>query len=191
VNVPAAPELARAIADALEAAGLPYAVGGALALAVWGFPRATNDVDVDVFVGPENVGRVLDVLASAGCEVDRADAVARAASRGDFAVRAHGMRVDVFLPSIPLYDSARGRLRQAPLEGRPAWFLAPEDLAVFKLLFFRTKDVLDVERLVAFVGRDFDRGYVRRWLAQLVGEEDERVRRWDDLVRTVDDLYRT
>ena len=89
------------------------------------------------------------------------------------------MRVDVFVASIPFYDSVRARIRRAPLEGRPAWFLAPEDLCVFKLLFFRTKDRLDVERLVAFLADDFDRRYVRRWLVDLVGEEDERVGWWD------------
>ena len=44
---PSASEAARRIADALEAAGIPYGIGGALALGVWGFPRATKDVDVD------------------------------------------------------------------------------------------------------------------------------------------------
>jgi hypothetical protein len=36
--------------------------------------------------------------------------------------------------------------------------LSPEDLAVFKLLFFRAKDLLDLERLVAFLGDAFDDG---------------------------------
>jgi len=60
------------------------------------------------------------------------------------------------------------------------------DLALFKMLFFGTKDVLDVERLVALVGGDFDRAYVRRWLVDLVGADDERVQRWDRLLSDVD-----
>jgi hypothetical protein len=85
-----------------------------------------------------------------------------------------------------LYEVVRTRIRQGVLEGRPAWSLAPEDLALFKMLFFRTKDVLDVERLVAFVGGDFDRAYVRRWLVDLVGADDERVQRWERLLSDVD-----
>jgi len=184
---PAAPELARLLADALEAANVPYAVGGALALAVWGFPRATNDVDIDVFVQAADLGPVFDVLQHAGCELDRNEAARRAAERGDFSVRLHGMRIDLFVPSIPLYDSAAPRVREAALEGRPARFLSPEDLATFKFLFFRTKDILDVERLVAFLGDTFDREYVRRWLVDLVGEADERIARWDLLVAEVPD----
>lgn len=62
VTVPSAPEVARTLADALEQAQVPYAVGGALALAVWGFPRATNDVDLDVFVDLEELARVFEAF---------------------------------------------------------------------------------------------------------------------------------
>ena len=178
----AAPELARLLADQLERAGIPHAIEGALALAVWGFPRATSDVDLDVFVTEENLDPVFDALVAAGCDVDRLTARASAAERGDFKVRLDGMRIDVFVPSIPLYDSAARRIRRASLGGRPAWFLSPEDLATFKFLFFRTKDILDVERLVAFSGDALTRDHLRQWLVDLVGETDERGARWDRLV---------
>jgi hypothetical protein len=53
---------------------------------------------------------------------------------------------------------------------------------VFKLLFFRSKDLADLERLVAVQGRDLDRGYVRRWMVDMMGEDDARVREWDRIV---------
>jgi len=183
-----APELARLLADALGEAEIPYAIGGALALGVWGFPRATNDVDMTVFVSPGDLKPVLSTLRRAGCLFDHDQALRSAAERGDFKVWKDGMRVDVFVSSIPFYDSAAERVRQARLEGRPASFLSPEDLIVFKLLFLRTKDILDVERLVAFVGDELDRKYVRKWLVEIVGEDDERVGRWDRLVEEVDSL---
>jgi putative restriction endonuclease len=102
----AAPELARLLADHLEGAGIPYAIGGALALCVWGFPRATNDADLDVYATPERLDPVFDALVGAGCDVDRSAARSSATERGDFRVRLDGMRIDVFVPSIPLYDSA-------------------------------------------------------------------------------------
>jgi hypothetical protein len=178
----AAPEIARRIADALESADIPHAIGGALALAVWGFPRATNDVDVDVFLPVESLGPALEALRQAELEFDAREALERARERGDFRARAGSMRVDVFVSSIPFYDAVRRRIRRAPLMERPAWFLSPEDLVVFKLLFFRTKDLLDVERLVTFLADDFDRAYVRRWLVELVGESDERIAAWEAIV---------
>lgn len=40
---------------------------------------------------------------------------------------------------------------------------------------------MDLERLVA-VRPDLDRAYVRRTIAEMMGDDDERVRRWDELV---------
>lgn len=179
---PLADVLARRLADVLEARGLPYAIGGSLALATWGYARATVDVDLDVFVTHDALDPVFDALIAAGCELDRDASRARARDRGDFRATLEGMRVDVFVPSIPLYDSVRARIRRAELRGAPAWFLSAEDLATFKMLFFRAKDLLDVERLLAVRGAEFDGAYVRRWLVDLVGGDDERVKRWDTLV---------
>ncbi len=47
-----AAEIGIELGTALEKAGLPYALGGALALGVWALPRATKDVDLNLFVPP-------------------------------------------------------------------------------------------------------------------------------------------
>ncbi|MBI2894225.1 MAG: hypothetical protein HYY06_11800 [Deltaproteobacteria bacterium] len=182
MTAPSAAAVARRLADELEAEGLPYAVGGALALGVWGVPRGTVDVDLDLFLDEAELPRGFAAIRRAGCEIDEASAIASACGRGDFRAFFEGMRVDVFVPCIPFYDAVRRRIRAAPLEGRLAWFLAPEDLAVFKMLFFRTKDILDLERLVAVSGSEIDRALVRASLVDIVGDEDARVRRWDALV---------
>ncbi len=41
-------QVAERVAEALEVAGLPYAIGGALAMGVHGYPRGTLDVWDDV-----------------------------------------------------------------------------------------------------------------------------------------------
>jgi hypothetical protein len=50
------------IARAFETHGVPYAIGGALAYGLYGIPRATNDVDVNVFLTPERLDGVLAAL---------------------------------------------------------------------------------------------------------------------------------
>jgi hypothetical protein len=42
--------LALELLDAFAAAGIKAAVGGSLALALWGIPRGTRDADLNVFV---------------------------------------------------------------------------------------------------------------------------------------------
>lgn len=60
-----------AVHEGLERAGLPHAIGGALALAYCVIePRGTVDVDVGVFVDPAQVD---DVLAALPAEVAFSD----------------------------------------------------------------------------------------------------------------------
>ena len=181
-KIPSAPEVARRLADALEEAQIPYAIGGAIAYGLYAPPRATNDVDLNVFVAPEVLDPCFDALEKAGATLDRTGARSSAAERGDFTIRVNGMRVDVFVESIPLSASAGRRLKRAVLLGRPVMVLSPEDLVLFKLLFYRPKDINDVERLVRFQGRNLDREYVHRWLEDLVGKEDPRMATWEGMV---------
>ena len=177
-----AAEAAQRIADALETAGLPYAIGGALALAIAGVPRGTADVDVNVFVGEERLPAVFAALHGLGIELDAAVATTRAHRDGMCVGHWDGMRIDVFLPSIPFAHEAHvTRTRVTDAAGWSGWFLAAEAIAVFKLLFFRGKDVVDLERLVA-VRDELDRAYVRRWIVDMMGEGDERVTTWDRIV---------
>lgn len=178
-----AAEAAQLIATALERAGLPYAIGGALALAVAGVPRGTADVDVNLFVSEDRIVDVVATFGGLGMVVDEEDVKAQARARGMFVVRWSGMRIDVFLPSIPFSTEAeRTRVRMTDMSGWSGWFLSAEALAVFKLLFFRGKDMVDLERLIA-VRPELDRAYVRRAIVDMMGDDDPRVTRWDDMVK--------
>lgn len=175
-------EAGRAIADALSLGGVPYALGGALALGVAGVPRGTKDVDVNVFVEPDAIGDVIDVLAALGITIDGRAAIARATRDGMFVGSWDGMRIDVFVPSIPFsHEAARTRV-EVTVDGWTGTFLSPEAIALFKLLFFRAKDVGDLAQLVAVRRDALDHAYVRRWIVEMMGDDDPRVRTWDDLV---------
>lgn len=169
------------IADALERHGVSYALGGALAYGQYGIPRATNDVDVNVFVGVDALAPIFAALRSLGIEVDEGAARTGAEVEGLFIVRLAGYRIDVFVPSIDFaWEAERTRVRRT-VDGRSVWFLSPEALCVFKLLFFRGKDVVDLERLIAVQGTALDGPYVRARIVEMLGEQDPRVATWDRL----------
>ncbi len=171
-----------ALVDALEASGETYAFGGAVALAAWSEPRATADVDVVIWVEPPDVGRAVDLMEKAGVSVERESALAEAAQRGMFVGRAGNVRVDVFVPSIPFYEEAMRRRVRTRVAGRETWVHSAETLAVFKMLFFRPKDILDVERMLQVRGAGFDRGFVRGALVEML-DTDERIDKWDGSAR--------
>jgi hypothetical protein len=178
-------DVASHLAAALDAAGVAYAIGGAIALGAFADPRGTHDVDINLFVDHAGLDGALDVLVAAGVTIDRA-AARNADQDGDVVVGHYeGMRVDLFTPSIPFaWEAMKTRRRLAGPSGE-AWYLSPESTAVFKLLFFRPKDRLDVEKLVAVQGGDLDRGYIRRWIVDMMGTADERVQAWDEIVARV------
>ncbi len=74
-------EVARRLADAFEAAGIPYAVGGALASNQYGVPRGTKDVDLNLFVDASAVDRVSAVLQAQALSFE-AQALRQAATDG-------------------------------------------------------------------------------------------------------------
>ena len=76
-----AAQVARQLADALESAGVPYALGGALAYGYWAPASGTLDVDLNLFVAPEQLGPALDALESAGVQMERAEALQTALER--------------------------------------------------------------------------------------------------------------
>ncbi|MEW5740282.1 MAG: hypothetical protein AB1938_15220 [Myxococcota bacterium] len=176
-----AAEIGLALARALEAKGIPYALGGALAYGVWALPRATKDVDLNLFVAPEELDAAFDVLLAAGVRFEREAARAAAAEDGLFIGWVGACRIDVFTPSIPFsWEALRTRV-SVTLGGQPTWFLSAEALAFFKMMFFRGKDLVDLERLLSSMGKRLDAPWVRRWLVETMGEDDERVRKWDEL----------
>ncbi|MEQ1502490.1 MAG: hypothetical protein ABMB14_09670 [Myxococcota bacterium] len=174
--------IAARLARALDDGGVPYAIGGAIAYGLWGDPRGTYDVDINLFVGREQLDRALDVIEAAGVTLDR-EAARRADLDGDVIVGwCDGLRIDLFTPSIPFsWEAMNTRVRLTGPLGSAA-YLSAEATAVFKLLFFRSKDRVDLEKLVAVQGGDLDAAYVRRWMVDMMGEDDIRVQEWDRIL---------
>ena len=85
------------------------------------------------------------------------------------------MRIDVFLPSIAFYEEARSRRVCVEFADRSIWIWSAEVIAVFKLLFFRSKDRVDLEGLFLWGPEHFDSAFVRAQLVLMMGEGDERV----------------
>ncbi len=177
-----ATEAAVHFATALQRAGIPHAIGGAIAYGFFGAARGTHDVDINLFVPGDAAGPAPSALIAAGLEIDEPLALETAAERGDARGMFKGLPVDLFFNSIPVHDRAATRTREVTLHGIRLRVLSPEDTAVFKMLFFRGKDLVDVERLLGIMQGSLDRAYVRAALVEVVGEDDYRTKKWDELV---------
>lgn len=181
---PSLSEKVSALAHAFGAADVPFAFGGALALAYYAEPRTTVDVDVNVFVPPEAVDRVAEVLGSLGIPATAAE---RRAVRRNGQVRLHwGIApVDLFFAYDELHHHAAQRVRRVPFGDETIVVLAPEDLLVFKVVFNRRKDWIDIEQMLLLTAGTLDLDDVRRWIVAIVGSDDDRCHRFERAVRDV------
>jgi len=173
------------LAEQLQARGQEYALGGAIALGYWGAPRGTVDVDVTLYVPPERPSESIWLLQDIGCEFSPTKAAESFREHGFCRVTFAGMDVDVFLPMVPFYEAARARRKRVELGGQSVMVWDAESLAVFKMMFFRRKDLADVEQILRAQGTQFDRLWVREQLAGMYGPRDPRLSGWDDLVRGI------
>jgi hypothetical protein len=168
------PEKVVALHQALDAAEVPHAFGGALALA-WCTERArgTIDIDLNVFVDAAHAGDVLAALPD-GIAWSDADLLTLARD-GQTRLWWDGTPVDVFLSTTDFHDQVANRSRWESFAGAEVPFLACSDLAVFKAFFNRTRDWADLEEMAALGTLDVDR--VVGVLIRYLGPRDERIRR--------------
>jgi hypothetical protein len=163
-----------ALHDAFTASAMPHAFGGALALA-WCTQQArgTIDIDVNLFVGTDELDRVLVALPS----MVRWQASDQATLRRDGQCRLwwDTTPIDIFLNTTKFHESAMERVQHQPFAGRLIPFLGCSDLAVFKAFFNRTKDWADIEAMLDVGSIDVDRAIGA--LVRYLDPTDERVTR--------------
>ncbi|HWA52845.1 MAG TPA: hypothetical protein VG816_01595 [Solirubrobacterales bacterium] len=172
---PSLPGKVIAIHDQLRAAKIPHAVGGALALAYYAEPRATIDIDVNVFVPASKWKRVFEALESLG--IDTGDLDTAALERdGQCRLWWNDNAVDLFFANEEIHDEMRRQIRRVPFANETIPILAPEHLAICKAMFDRPKDWIDIEQMLV-AAEDFDPTAVEDWLVRMVGDDDSRLRR--------------
>ncbi len=170
------PDKLLALHDALDAAGVAHAFGGAIALAYCTQdPRGTRDIDVNAFVpasAPQALLAALPVQVKIGPEAEQ-----ELIDAGQIRLWWDDTPVDVFLDYAPLHTEAARGVRTVPFAGSTIPVLAPLHLVLFKALFDRPKDWVDIQAVVdadAVTVAD-----VRDGLVALLGPDDHRVRRLD------------
>lgn len=171
-------ELLLSVHDSLEDAGIPHAVGGAIALAYCTLdPRGTRDLDFNVFVGPERAREVFAALPDS-VEVS-GERLERLERDGQVRLRSGITPVDLFLSVLPFHDHVAEHIRQVPFEGRTIPVLSCTALVVFKAMFDRTQDWADIEAMVE--AQSFDVDEASHWLREMLGDD----RRIEQLAATL------
>ena len=169
----------------LEAAGVPHAIGGALALAYHvGEARATRDIDLNVGADPDHAAALFallpgDVPWDAG-DVEMVRTTGQVRLWWPHPDGQPPIPLDLFFPQSPLHVLVNQRSERVAMLADVVPILCATDLMVFKMLFDRRKDWADIEELLRF-GK-VDVAEARRWLTDVVGPDDPRQQKLDDVL---------
>ena len=170
------------LARAFEQAGIPYAFGGAFAFGYHAQPRATTDIDINVFVNERAAAPVLSALAPLGITIRPELDLPVIERDGQIRLRWDQIMVDLFFMNFNFLESCRERVWLVPFQGHTVPILSAEDLAVCKIAFNREKDWLDLQEMAAIQRERLDMAYIRHWLAEILGTEDARISRFEALI---------
>ena len=179
------PDILRQVFQILDEASIPHMLTGSLAAAYYAVPRATRDVDLVVEASESQLRQVGDRLLDLGFYVS-SEAIAEAVRfEGQFNVidPRTGWKVDVILRKNRAFSRTEfGRKVSARLLGVELAVASPEDLVVAKLEWSKRGgselQLRDVAAILESMGKDLDREYVEKWVAEL-----ELEKQWDAVVR--------
>lgn len=174
------PDKVTAIHRAFEAARIEHAFGGALALAYYAEPRATVDIDVNVFLAPGDYQRALSPLTALTIDAD----VDPGSIERDGQCRLwwDANPVDLFFAYDELHERMRAERRLVPFADARIPILAPEHLLICKVLYNRPKDWLDLEQMLVSLP-DLPSDEIADTLRRLTGGDDPRLARLSQLAQ--------
>jgi hypothetical protein len=168
------------ILEALEAAGVDYLIGGAIAEWAWGEPRATQDLDFVIDLPIETVNKLSKELekrhmlvpAEIMLDMIRED-------RADIPINAihmyTGLKADLYpvREGDELRQSAfqrRRRVDYGPPIGK-VYIHSPEDLILYKLSYLgisgQSKHSRDIAAILHSRKEELDFRYIEEWVMRL------------------------
>jgi predicted nucleotidyltransferase len=173
-------DVVAALGEVFDRLQLQFAVGGALANNYWGIVRATVDVDCLIALPKIKYQVFADEFNAIGCtlrdqngsdvpvtvprlleQVERRKLIECYYQRSDEPVR-----VELFLPAVPLQDEILRRAVPIRIRNRELRITTAEDLILLKLAFHRVKDLQDVRGILWVQRGRLDMDYLRHWSAR-------------------------
>mgnify|MGYP001205353033 CR=1 FL=1 len=138
----------RDILHALNTEKVDYLLVGAYAMAAYGYPRATMDIDIWINPSPDNADAVLRALAQFGAPLHNLTREDLQKNDTIFQIGVAPRRIDLITSVSGLrFEDAFARSTEVEMDGILVPILSIDDLIVNKRASGRTKDLADAESL--------------------------------------------
>jgi predicted nucleotidyltransferase len=121
---------------------------GAYAVAVYGYPRATKDIDIFVRAAPENASSLMKALARFGAPLSDVSESDFSTEGVVFQIGNSPRRIDILTRISGVeFESAYANRKTISIAGMEVPIISLEDLIANKRATGRTQDLADVEKL--------------------------------------------
>jgi predicted nucleotidyltransferase len=133
--------------ESLNVNSVRYLLIGGYAVGVYGYSRATNDIDIFVSDDSENIRHLIDALKEfGGADSDLSNIFADKRSLVEIGVEPVKVQLMNFADGV-VFDEAYERRNVIKVEGSSISTIAREDLIANKLASGRHKDLADIEMI--------------------------------------------
>jgi hypothetical protein len=159
-------EVLKTISERLEAARIPFMLTGSFAMAYYGRPRMTRDLDLVVSLVEEDIDGIV-VAFSPDFYIDADDVRSAIRTQRMFNLmhNATGIKVDLIVRKNAEYRQVEFA-RRVPVEmsGVKTWIVSREDLILSKLVWAdETNSDLQRRDVENLLDASMDREYLNRW----------------------------
>jgi hypothetical protein len=168
------------VIGALEASGVEYLIGGAIAEWAWGEPRATQDLDLVVNIPIKAINKLSKELKKRDMIIPAEiilDSILE--ERGDIPINAIHMHSGLKADLYPVREG--DELRQSAFQRREqvdygppigkVYIHSPEDLILYKLIYFglsqQSKHSRDIAAILKSKRNELDLEYIEGWAVRL------------------------
>lgn len=152
----------------LDENAIEYAIGGAIALNFWVTPRYTKDIDLYLFIAQKQFDSFIELMKNSLKMTFLIDDPYEYAINGwAIPARLNGIKVDLLLPFASICVDAKKHRVQVFIQETKCWILSPEILCILKLLYYRKKDICDLQQIL-FSVKDLDINFVKKHINNIM-----------------------
>jgi predicted nucleotidyltransferase len=151
----------------LESDGVPHTTIGGVAVSLLGQPRATQDIDLVIWLDPERWKRLLETGAQYGFTPRLADPLGFAQQARVLLLQhdSSGISIDISCGALPFEQEMIERAQPIQIGTLRLRVPSPEDLVITKAVAGRAKDLADIESLLdLYPTIDLER--IRYWVRE-------------------------
>ena len=168
------------VIEALDAAGVEYLIGGAIAEWAWGEPRATQDLDLVVKIPIKAINKLSKALEKRDMLIPAEiilDSILE--DQADIPINAIHMHSGLKADLYPVREG--DELRQSAFQRREqvdygppigkVYIHSPEDLILYKLMYFglsqQSKHSRDIAAILKSKKDELELDYIEEWTSRL------------------------